>query len=360
MTPIGTMFVLLIGVSFTVLITGLDNLAGILAFAVVIATTSMCIIAAIPFATHAISGRSLGFEIRQLNIGPLQILRADRLNLRPVESWRDVFRLQVIVPAYQLSHPRLRVLIFLLGGNVASSLVFVASIVALAHETQSPAGTLGVYCSLLAFAAGALIWLLWTVSQTLLCMIWILRGGNDMPSLLAGVEMRWQDLDRLRPRDWARDLLLRRPWPAVSGAELAGWLNAYYREMDRGNVEEAASFIDRIVARISPAPQFVPDARIVPETAYFAARFKENPTLARNWLDRSRPRSEVRHIQLRAQAAILLAERRYAEARDRATEALSWVNELPPSGLAQAEREWIQRIIGDAESGMRMTPEPDP
>jgi hypothetical protein len=85
---------------------------------------------------------------------------------------------------------------------------------------------------------------------------------------------------------------------------------------------------------------------IAAEIAYFQARFRGDAATARARLDQAQGGFLERHDRLRAEAAVLLAEHRVAEARQRAFEALAALPEasVTDAGSAIMHAEWLRDI----------------
>jgi hypothetical protein len=91
---------------------------------------------------------------------------------------------------------------------------------------------------------------------------------------------------------------------------------------------------------------------IAAEIAYFRARFRGDAATARVRLSEAQGGFLERHDRLRAEAAVLLAEHRVAEARGRASEALAALPEasITDSGSAIMHAEWLRDISAPREA----------
>jgi hypothetical protein len=123
-------------------------------------------------------------------------------------------------------------------------------------------------------------------------------------------------------------------------------LRAYFHELDKGAVAEAGHYLVR--ATNVTTRQTSPHPRAMLEAAYFFARFRRDNDTARLRLSQAQPDSKRRHVALRAEAAILLADQQYLEAIERATDAIGALPRAVTPGLAEAEEDWLVEIIAQA------------
>jgi hypothetical protein len=148
-----------------------------------------------------------------------------------------------------------------------------------------------------------------------------------------------------RPRDWNRGLIDQATQLADGSLDDGGaCLLAYLWALDQGDGEAAEGFLDRARAAFDTIPALRPS--IAAEIAYFQARFREDAATAQAWLDQAKGGFLEHHDRLRAETAVLLAEHRVAEARERACEALAALPEasVTDSGSAIMHAEWLRDI----------------
>jgi hypothetical protein len=84
------------------------------------------------------------------------------------------------------------------------------------------------------------------------------------------------------------------------------------------------------------------------EAAFFEARHRRNVVAARAWLERARAGHAERYTRLRAEAAILWAEGRYAEAAAKAEAGLAAIPRSAAGGSAVLESEWLNSILAES------------
>ncbi len=147
----------------------------------------------------------------------------------------------------------------------------------------------------------------------------------------------------LRPRDWEPSLVARLQEPGTAASEVPAALFLYYHHEDRGELNAAEGHLYRAVAlcdksRLVPSPLAV-------EAAYVAGLHHRDAVMARGWLLQVNPEEVEAHTRERAEAAVLLAEKRFSDAIAMAEQALasSWRSADP--GGAEAERCWIESIL---------------
>ncbi|HEX5504809.1 MAG TPA: hypothetical protein VFW96_19485, partial [Thermomicrobiales bacterium] len=168
-----------------------------------------------------------------------------------------------------------------------------------------------------------------------------------------------------RPRAWEA-VLVERALALKDGSAddvLASNL-AYYWALDRRSVEWAGEYLERAFRAGAGAPAPV-QIGIDIEAAFYAAHFEQDPETGRAFLERARaaitalslPATEADraatalHLDLlRAEAAILLAEHRHAEAYLAGTRWLALREETPPPlpGVSVAVRDWVRAIVAAA------------
>jgi hypothetical protein len=142
----------------------------------------------------------------------------------------------------------------------------------------------------------------------------------------------------VRARDWPVDLIARAlpPLPDGSALDVYASLMAYAQALDAGDIATARVFLNRFLAPAYTLREGLPVIAL--EGAYFIARYWGDPLTARAWLALGRGAAHEAFLRPRAEAAILLAEGRSAEAYERATQGLAHLLTLRPS-LSNSMRE---------------------
>ncbi|HSQ26262.1 MAG TPA: site-2 protease family protein [Anaerolineales bacterium] len=148
----------------------------------------------------------------------------------------------------------------------------------------------------------------------------------------------------IRPRDWQTDYIEYLLDPSSPpNRRMQALVLRYFVELDYGEVELAGRSLDQ--ALFLSKGERLPSAGLYWEAAYYTARYREQPQLARHWLQRAQPGFlDEYQSYARAKAAILLAE-------GNSHEAISWIDQglvlidhsLEP-GTAKAEKDWLQDL----------------
>lgn len=158
----------------------------------------------------------------------------------------------------------------------------------------------------------------------------LLVRNRESGQVLAATLMLVEALSNRRPRDWDPALL------AVmerSPNEVFARLCLYEAAIDRGDIETAGQHIDAAVA-LRSVKWTAADAILFTEAAYYAARHRGDARAARALLGLADGGDVVDYLRARAEAAVLCAEGRGLEGRQRAV-----------AGLAALER--ARRKDGD-------------
>lgn len=148
----------------------------------------------------------------------------------------------------------------------------------------------------------------------------------------------------VRPRDWQTnyfDYLLEPS--STPNRRMQALLLRYFVELDRGEVELAGRSLDQ--ALFLSKGEKLPSAALYWEAAYYTARYREQPQLARHWLQRAQPGFlDEDQSYARAKAAILLAEGNNIEAVYWIDKGLALVDQSLEPGTAKAEKDWLQEL----------------
>lgn len=175
---------------------------------------------------------------------------------------------------------------------------------------------------------------------------------ND-PPLIAGlhIALLWGRLiQRERPRDHEPAIVIGAVERAADPMQkaVANWL-AFYWALDRGDIEGAAGYLQRSMeldeSKIVAA---IPDLLL--DAAYFEARYRSNPALARSLVAKTDGRKTQPAMRLRADTAILFAEGDLRGALDKANEGMKLIKSLPQTGGKIAEIEWLEEISREAQA----------
>ncbi len=334
----------------------------------------LLLLIAVHEAGHLLAAAALGYRLRGCVVGPVRVDRQSG-SLRLSYS-RMIYGGQALV-FHNPRETRARRAGFILGGPLASLLFgigFLWDITRLPLQTQDTDWHLG---SLLLISA--IFFLMSVIPYTY-------RGGKNDAMLLVDLwrgKARWeryyadrgrynalyadyeQDTARhtatrtlyawlragRRPRDWDAGTVARATAPGEgSPFEALASHYAFYWAADSGDAEASARHIGRALALLDTLPLSI-RAYVLLDGAHHAGVFGADAGTARALLERARacplPGPEealmIRAMTLRAEAAVLLAEGRMGEARDRAGEALAALDADKPEMCA--DRCLVQRLL---------------
>jgi hypothetical protein len=156
-------------------------------------------------------------------------------------------------------------------------------------------------------------------------------------------------MDGIRPRAWdaglvQRLLAKREDVPDDVGANLYG----YYYALDSGRVEEAGILLDLAIVQREALPTSF-RAAVTLEKAFFEAFHQKRAAEGRAWLKEAIGQAE-RQTWLRAEAAVLLAERRFEEACAKAEAGLAAIPQSADPGGSLAEADWLDAVLAESRS----------
>jgi hypothetical protein len=147
-----------------------------------------------------------------------------------------------------------------------------------------------------------------------------------------------------RPRKWDGEVIQQLLHSACTSLEKAdAQLCAYYRALDREQLEEAGTLLEQALSSVDDLKGHVRGAILV-EAAYFEGFHRRNATRARKWLHQAAIRELQEHTFLRAAAAVLLAEGLFAAAAASAETALAKAEQSLDRGAVLAEKQWLRTI----------------
>ncbi|MDQ3929346.1 MAG: hypothetical protein M3328_09385, partial [Chloroflexota bacterium] len=187
-----------------------------------------------------------------------------------------------------------------------------------------------------------------------------MSDGARIRMLLAGgpAAERWCALKALagesksgkRPREWDAECIRQATaLPDGSFDDQGGNHLAFYWALDRGDVEGAGAYLDRLLA-ISDGRFMAMQPVISADAAFYHAYYRNDPATARGYLERigDMLSNRFRYMQMRAEASVLLSEGKVDEARARAREGLASMEaeHAYDPGSAQQEREWFGQLMG--------------
>lgn len=183
-----------------------------------------------------------------------------------------------------------------------------------------------------------------------------LRHPANTRRALALVAIWWAIKHGTRSRDWPGAFIGIALDPADDSAlHLYALVYAYSWALDRGEVSAAGRYLDEALRRFPAPAKVIPGIGLAFEAAYFVARYRHAVEEARAWLGHDEEGTAnvaaVTVLKPRAEAAILLAERRWEAALRQAEEGLAGLARLPASYArinTDSEHEELEAMIADA------------
>ncbi len=309
---------------------------------------------------HTVGGRLGGFRFIMLTVGPFKVVREnERIHFRWNTSLNMFGGLALMLPSDETDLKR-RMLRYIAGGPLASVLVGTAALLA-SLAVFSPDGAIGTNrLFMLAFAAGSLnlaiglIALVPAKSAGFATdgaqLLDLLRGGNRTRRRLMTLTLVATSMNGTRPRaldDALIDRLISADPHASDTLQVVAHHYAYLRALDRNAADEAGAHLDAMLAMRDAYPTAL-QASLFTEAAYYRATHRHDAAAAREMFDRSAKGFTETHTRARAEAAVLLAEDRHAEALDAANRGLAALKSAMDPGCAAAERDWLQSLAAAA------------
>ncbi|MCB9421475.1 MAG: hypothetical protein H6667_16850 [Ardenticatenaceae bacterium] len=306
---------------------------------------------------HLLAGKLVGLRFHLLIIGPLRLSRENgRLSLGWQRGSAFFNGLTSSIP-YDNRDLSRRLLIFILGGPLASLVqallagwlffhwradVSFINNITWAAESAALLAILGAIYFLSALKPGS------TYSGQPADggrLISLLRRGPEAERWCALAALDGADQRGQRPRDWDESLIRQ----ALQGFDHTqdgqnARLLAYQWALDNGRIADANRWLEEAIAI---RPTWLPgtQVRLVWEKAYLSARCLHDAVQARRGLDQIRQKLTNQPQHLRAEAAVLLAEGDKDQAKITAQAALASLPAHAPTGVQQAEADWLQDII---------------
>jgi hypothetical protein len=335
---------------------------------------------------HAIAAVTVRWRVLQVAVGPLiWEKQGDRFKLR-LENWRYSGLGQVVSTPTDLRRYLLRASIVYSGGIVANLLTALACLaVLLALPTGSAPlmhrdeKTLFQFFFkaddwITALAQAALIMNLAFALNSLipfqirkfssdgmhLLRLLLARPLGTVPTVLVRPGLGGSLFHGSRPGEWDGEIIQRLIETAKAPPQKAdAQLCAYYRALDRGQVEEAGALLDQALSSVDELKGSIRSA-ILLEAAYFEGFYRRHAAVARKWLHQATIRELEEHTFLRAAAAVLLAEGLFAPAAASAEAALTRAKKASDRGGALAEKEWLWAIRNTCQERIKANETQEP
>lgn len=164
-----------------------------------------------------------------------------------------------------------------------------------------------------------------------------------------------------RPRDWEGALIQKLLACRKGSPQEAGWnLYCYYYFLDKGEVKQAGACLVTALAQYQGYPSISRSALFL-EGAYFEARHNSNIAAAFGWLEEANQEKRVEEqTHCRAEAALLWARGRFAEAASRAEDGLKAIPFSADLGGRQAEKDWLEELLSLCQASIAKDQKKEP
>ena len=163
-----------------------------------------------------------------------------------------------------------------------------------------------------------------------------------------------------RARDWPIELVAQAlpRVPDGSAQDARASIMAYTYALDAGDIPLARVFLNRFLSPAHTLRENLPVLAL--EAAYFIARHYGDPATARTWMALGAGARLDAIMRPRAEAAILLAEGRSAEAYERATQGLTHLLAIRPSSnmAMRLEEDNLRAMQAEAAAHMETSGQP--
>jgi hypothetical protein len=302
---------------------------------------------------HLAAALAIGFRWREFAVGPVVLWReADRVRWHFVAS-RIVAGGQVQATPRSTEGLRRRFLILLVGGPVATALIFAV----LPFLPRGPWTTAMGVANLLCALTSWLPYYMGGYVTDAKAIVLLRHGGPEGDGLAALLYILASDSQGVPPRDWDAVKLgqLEAAADAPLAATAAVLMLAY--TLDGRDPDAIVAATERALARAATAIPL--HRRMILETAaYVQGIYRRDAVLAAEWLADARKVKGVASEQdwdADSMGAIALANGAVEEARDHFRRALARLDRQPPgSGAVAASRARLEGLIaicGQAASG---------
>jgi hypothetical protein len=314
---------------------------------------------------HLIGGRLVGFRFLMIAVGPFIVTRTrDGIRARLHANLAMFGGMAGSAPTDDHDLRR-RDAVMVAGGPIASVILAAvclglwyalgySAVTGTTVESGMHSGAAGAAGAAL-FATGAISFVIALITLAPHRSLGQMSDGKQLQLLLSGrPEGERNSALRLlygaiftnqRPREWS-EMIVRRATilPDRSAEDAMACFLAYAWALDVGDIALAGQFLDRTQQACDALP---PPAQpgVYVEAAYFTARYRDDATTARSFLNQSQSKGIPRHDRLRAEAAVLLAEGQFEAAHARATEGLAALKTAKENYITEVDEEWLQDLI---------------
>jgi hypothetical protein len=300
---------------------------------------------------HIVAGYAVGLRVARVQLGPLEIRDYGRPRVRLVPSLQAGVVLLPLDRAAALGPLRWSLIVSTAAGPLLG-LVFGAVLIALAGGPRL-ADPFAVVQAMgqMSMILGALNLLPLRSGDQLADgrrMFSLLLRGRESGHILAATLMFGEALSGRRPREWDPDLLA---VMARSPDDVFARLCLYEAAIDRGETEVAGRHLDAAVA-LRKEKWTSADAILFTEAAYYAARHRGDARGARAFLGLADGAGVADYMRARADAAVLCAEGRSLEGRQRAVAGLAALERVRRRDLDPC-REQLEELARGAGAMVR-------
>lgn len=313
---------------------------------------------------HLLAARLAGFRFVLVTFGPLRIAReAGGLRLSLIHNNLLQWQGRALAVPRAFGDHRWQRIIFLAGGPLAT-LVQLLLLLAINFWLRDEPIAYGWGLALLWLLLAAVMTLPATAipqkigsSYTDAARIWQLwRGGPALAGELALANLGEASLRGVPPAALDPEFVARAlAAPPESREALAGHHLAHIQALDRGEIAEAAVFLDRSLTLLHHHPPAQRSPLFFASAAYFVARYQGDLPQAEAWLALIRLEQynalalEVEQILLRVRAQLLLQAGELALAKTAAQQSLRLLQQSVDLGSVIMETRLLEEILAQVQ-----------
>jgi hypothetical protein len=309
------------------------------------------VVVAFPFTVLGawIGARRSGLTVRKLGLGPVLVLRTDAgARYRFVGGW-SIFMMQIAlgdVPLDRLRAGMPDVLRGMVAGTVARGFAVVGLLLVVAGSAGSEVMSFYLYMSAAFFTAITLISTLPYMHSLRL----LRKGGQEADALVAQWAVGNAIATGRRPRDWdPRVVAMLGRIPDTTINAVVPYSQVYFHYLDAGDIERASWFLNK-AATIVEGNRRLRGMIVLPDMAYFTARYLNDAVEARRWLDNRKALMPNDHTRARITTAVLVAEARLDEARAMAQRGLRATEESFDPGTALMDADLLRGMLAEIDA----------
>lgn len=270
---------------------------------------------------HLLAGWLVGFRFVLVTFGPLRIAReAGGLRLSLIHTNVVQWQGRALMVPTEFGDFRRQRMVMLAGGPMAtlSQLLLILGL-NLAWHTQTIAYGWGLVLlwlmlsSVMLLPATAVPQKIGHIDTDMARIIQLWRSGAALKRQLALTNLVEASLRGVSPAEMNAEFVAATlAAPPDSSEALVGHYVAHLQALDRGDLLEAADFLDKTLSLLQYQPPNQRSPVIFATAAYFVARYEQNLVQAQAWLKHIKPEQhnalalEVEQILLRVRAQLLL------------------------------------------------------